>query len=397
MHGFRLPIAVFAVLALVAACTTTEPEALASTPEPTSTTTTSLTTTTTTLAPAPPMTVSGVPPTLRRLVTSIYEHAAGIGGSTVDDRYLPEEGVAAGMAGRTAIGGTARLGDVEIALIGAGDDLIAAVDDGTGWKVIATDLPTLGHRDLGYTSAVVAAVGSDARPGEDPLRARADSLHLIGFDGRVGTFDVVGIPRDSWVGIPGRGSGKITSSLAFGGPDTLRSTLEGLTGYPLDGIVITGFEGLQEALGNVLGGIQITLESPVSDSAAGASFSAGEQYMNGPQALAFARTRKSLPGGDLDRQRNGGLVLIASAFTARHRPVEATPKLLAAAASWGWTDLDPVTVLRLAVTLRVAQLIETQNEVLPGVPGTRNSSSTIELLPGAAAILSDLHDGSLEP
>lgn len=394
MNGFRLPIAVLAVLVVVAACTTTEPEALASTPEPTSTTTTAVTTTTT--APAPPMTVSGIPAPLAQLVASIYEHAAGIGESPVDHRYLPQAGIAVGMAGRTAVGGVASLGDIEIALIGAGDDLIAAVDPGSGWEVVATNLPSLEHRDLGYTSAVVAVVGSDARPGEDPLRARADSLHLVGFDGLAGTFDLVGIPRDSWVSIPGRGQGKITSSLALGGSDVLRATLETLTGYPLDGMAITGFEGFQEALGNVLGGIQITLDAPVSDKAAGASFSAGEQYMNGPQALAFARTRKSLARGDIDRQRNGGLVLIASAFTARHRPVEATPELLSAASSWGWTDLDPVTVLRLAVTLRIAPLIETQNEVLPGMPGDRNGSSTIELLPGASIILADLEDGSLD-
>jgi len=198
------------------------------------------------------------------------------------------------------------------------------------------------------------------------------------------------------VSIPGRGHGKITSSLAVGGPDTLRATIETLTGYPLDGMAVTGFEGFQEALGNVLGGIQITLDAAVSDSAAGAAFSAGEQYMNGPQALAFARARKSLPRGDLDRQRNGGLVLMASAFTARHRPVEPTPDLLAAAATWGWTDLDPVTMLRLAITLRVAPLIEAQNEVLPGVPRDRNGSSTIDLLSEASTILTDLEDGSLE-
>lgn len=395
MKGFRLPIAVLTVLVLIAACTTTEPEALASTPEPTSTTTTTVTTTTTT-APAPPMTVSGVPAPLAGLVASIYDHAAGVGESPVDDRYLPEAGIAVGMAGRTAVGGVASVGDIEIALVESGDDLIAAVDPGSGWEIVATDLPTLGHRDLGYSSAVIAAVGSDARPGEEPLRARADSLHLIGFDGRTGTFDVVGIPRDSWVSIPGHGRGKITSSLAFGGPDTLRATIETLTGYPLDGMAITGFEGFQEALGNVLGGIQITLDAPVSDSAAGAVFSAGDQYMNGPQALAFARARKSLARGDIDRQRNGGLVLIASAFTARHRPVETLPELLASAASWGWTDLDPVMMLRLAVTLRVAPLIETQNEVLPGVPGDRNGSSTIELLPDAGTILADLADGSLD-
>jgi LCP family protein required for cell wall assembly len=344
---------------------------------------------------APPISVQGVPDELAELVMSIYAHAAGVGGSEVEPRFLPVAGIAEGMAGRTAIGGTAVIDRTGIGLVRAGDDLIAAVDDGSGWRIVAVDLPTLDHRNLGYTSAVIVAVGSDARPGQDPLRSRADSLHLIGFDGVDGTFDIVGIPRDSWVTIPGHSTGKVTESLARGGPDTLIATLETLAGYSLDGTLITGFEGFQEALGNVLGGIQITLDAPMSDSAAGADFPPGEQYMNGPQALAFARARKSLAKGDVDRQRNGGLVILAAATTARFRPMEDVPSMLADAASWAWTDLSAAQILQLAVTSMVSPILEVRNEVLPGVPGNRSGASTIELAPGAALLLNDLADGSL--
>ncbi|MFP5330876.1 MAG: LCP family protein [Acidimicrobiia bacterium] len=393
MSGLRLAAAFLLVVSLVAACSTTEPEAVASIPATPSTTTS---TTTTTTASAPPMTVTGVPAELARLVASVYEHAADVGDSPVDAALLPVRGIGRGMAGRTAVGGTGRLGDVDIAFVGAGPDLIAAVDDGTGWRVVAVDLPSLDHRNLGFESAVVAVVGSDARPGEDPLRARADSLHLIGFDGVRASFDIVGIPRDSWVSVPGHGFAKITSSLALGGPSTLRATLEGLAGYPLNGMAIAGFEGFQEALGNVLGGVQITLDAPITDAAAGADFPAGDQYMNGPDALAFARARKSLVLGDIDRQRNGGSILIAAAFTARHRPVEDTARLLAGAAEWGWTDLDPTLLVRLAATVRTAPPLTARNEVLAGVPGERGASSTIELTPAAHAMLADLADGSLD-
>jgi polyisoprenyl-teichoic acid--peptidoglycan teichoic acid transferase len=341
------------------------------------------------------MAVAGVPAALAGLVESIFEHAAGVGESSVEERYLPERGVAEGMAGRTAVGAVAELVGVDIAVVAAGPDLIAAVDDGSGWRVVAVDLPSLEHRDLGYESAVISVVGSDARKGEDPLRSRADSLHLVGFDGVAGTFDIVGIPRDSWVETPGWGYGKINGTLANGGPARLGETLEALAGYPLDGMLLTGFEGFQEALGNVLGGIQITLESPMRDSASGANFQPGEQYMNGPQALAFARTRKTLPRGDLDRQRNGGLVLIAAAATARAREATLIPNLIAEAAEWAYSDLDPVLTLRLAVTARVAPVFATSNVVLPGVPGERGGASTIELHAGARAILEDLADGAL--
>lgn len=395
METFRRPLALFVALLVAAAACTSQPEAAPAEPEPLTTTSAVTTTSTTAASTAPPITVSGVPEDLAALVMSIYEHAAGVGESTVDAAYLPQRGIAEGMAGRTAAGGVAELGGAGIALIGAGADLLAALDDGDGWRVVAVDLPSLDHRELGYTSAVIAAVGSDARPGEDATRARADSLHLIGFDGKAGTFDIVGIPRDSWVAIPGRSAGKINSALATGGPESMIAALEALTGYPLDGMLLTGFEGFQEALGNVLGGIQITVDAPMSDSASGASFDAGEQYMNGPQALAFARTRKSLRLGDIDRQRNGGLVLLAAAATARFRPPEGLPQMLSEAASWAWTDLEPETILRLTMTSLVAPIAAAGNEVLPGIPGERTGSSTIELTWGARELLTDLADGSL--
>jgi polyisoprenyl-teichoic acid--peptidoglycan teichoic acid transferase len=396
--AFRRSSVVFVALLVAAAACTPEPEAAPAEPEPTTTTTTTLATTTTTTAapPAPPMTVTGVPDELARLVESMYEHAAGTGESDVDPRYLPEAGIAEGMAGRDALGGVSERNGVEVALIQAGPDLIAAVDDGGGWRVVAADLPTLDHRDLGYTSAVIAAIGSDARPGEDALRSRADSLHLIGFDGVAGTFDIVGIPRDSWVSIPGRGAGKINSALSLGGPETMIATLEALIGYPLDGTLITGFVGFQEAVGNVLGGIQVAVEAPMRDAASGADFQAGEQYMNGPQALAFARTRKTLRRGDFDRQYNGGLVLIAAAFTARHRPIEDAPRLVTEALEWAWTDMAPETVLRLIVTSLVAPLVDVRNEVADGVARDRSGVSLVELTGRAGLLFDDLADGSID-
>lgn len=397
MSPIARSLAALVALIVVAAACTSDPVAAPAEPAPSvpSTVATTVPTTTTTTAAPPPMVVSGVPSELADLVESIYEHAAGTGDSPLEERYLPAPGVAEGMVGRTGAGATAELAGSAIAVVAAGPDLIAAVDDGMGWRVVAVDLPSLDHRDLGYESAVIAVVGSDARPGEEPTTARADSLHLVGFDGVAGTFDIVGIPRDSWVGIPGKGSGKINSALAWGGPAGLTDTLEALAGYPLDGMLLTGFVGFQEAIGNVLGGIRINLDSPMRDSASGAQFAAGEQFMNGPQALSFARTRKTLRLGDLDRQRNGGLVLIAAAATVRAREATLAPALMAQAAEWGYTDLDPEMMLRLAVTARAAPLLDVTNVVLPGVGGNRGGASTIELTSGARPILADLADGSL--
>ena len=49
-------------------------------------------------------------------------------------------------------------------------------------------------------------------------RDRGDALQLVGMNSRTGAATAIGIPRDSWVDIPGYGSNKINAALYFGGP-----------------------------------------------------------------------------------------------------------------------------------------------------------------------------------
>jgi len=62
-------------------------------------------------------------------------------------------------------------------------------------------------------------------------------------------------------------------------------------------VTLAGFYDLASALG----GVQVCLNHPVNDSYSGADFPAGQQTLNGAQALAFVRQRHGLTNGDLDR------------------------------------------------------------------------------------------------
>ena len=155
----------------------------------------------------------------------------------------------------------------------------------------------------------------------------------------MGHGGVLGIPRDSWVRIAGGGMSKINASLSTGGPAVMLQTVADVTGLNLDGYVLTGFTGFQEMVGNVLGGVDIDLPLPVADSSAGADLDAGPQYLNGPDALALARARKSLAGGDLTRQFNGGLLLLAALSSAQAYGPLHLPTLISESAQWMITDL----------------------------------------------------------
>ena len=63
----------------------------------------------------------------------------------------------------------------------------------------------------------ILALGSDARPGQPVLSSRADAIQLVGINAETGHATIIGIPRDSYVDIPGYGRNKINAAMVYGG------------------------------------------------------------------------------------------------------------------------------------------------------------------------------------
>lgn len=118
---------------------------------------------------------------------------------------------------------------------------------------------------------------------------RTDVLMVLQISGDRSSVNLMSIPRDSWVNIPGIGNAKINAAFSHGGPTLAIATVEQLTGIPIDHIAIVDFTSFSK-LTDAVGGVDITSE-------------AGTHHYNGEQALEFVRERKGLPGGDFDRVR----------------------------------------------------------------------------------------------
>ncbi len=130
---------------------------------------------------------------------------------------------------------------------------------------------------------------------------RTDAIMLIHISGDRKTIDVMSIPRDSWVSIPGHGKNKINAAYSFGGPSLYIETIEQVTGIRIDHLAFIDWDGFK-ALTDAVGGIDLTFDKAVKG-ASGSSFGPGKVHLNGTQALDYVRERKSLPGGDFDRQK----------------------------------------------------------------------------------------------
>ncbi|HEY1118653.1 MAG TPA: LCP family protein [Acidimicrobiales bacterium] len=155
----------------------------------------------------------------------------------------------------------------------------------------------------------ILAVGSDARPGEDMTRTRGDALQLVGMNTRTGAATAIGIPRDSWVPIPGHGSDKINAALYFGGPQVLGEAVGNLVGIQPDYVFITRFKFFQALIGDI-GGIEVRNPRAFSDPyLKPAGFEAGKIRLGGYDAMVFSRIRYNLPSGDFDRSANQQRVL----------------------------------------------------------------------------------------
>jgi LCP family protein required for cell wall assembly len=153
-------------------------------------------------------------------------------------------------------------------------------------------------------------VGSDSRVGLSV--ADQKRLHTGSTEGQrtdtimimhvplIGTPTLVSIPRDSWVGIPGYGQGKINSAFAYGGPELLVTTVEQATGLHIDNYVEIGFAGVANTT-DALGGVKLCPDRRYNDVNSGLKVKKGCQTMNGKQSLAYVRMRYADPRGDLGR------------------------------------------------------------------------------------------------
>lgn len=153
----------------------------------------------------------------------------------------------------------------------------------------------------------ILALGSDARPGEPVLGSRADAIQLVGVNTRTGAATAIGIPRDSYVDIPGYGRNKINSSMLFGGPQLMADSVAGMVGIRPDYVFTTGFIGFRVMI-QAIGGITVNSRYAFYDVVK--DYKVGRNRLNGMQAMIFARIRKPLPGGDFDRSANQQRTLV---------------------------------------------------------------------------------------
>jgi LCP family protein required for cell wall assembly len=244
----------------------------------------------------------------------------------------------------------------------------------------------------------ILVLGADARPGEQIERTRADSIHLVGINPAKGKATIVGFPRDSYVPIPGFGTNKINAAMPMGGPDLVVQTVEALTGVTIDYWALTWFEGFQ-AMVNDVGGLNVNVPFDVFDTYAHAQITAGQQVLDGRNALALARARHALPTGDFGRSENQGRLMVAALAQFRREFTKDPGRLLVwigALLRNAQTDVPLDELMTLAFTGTTLNPKRIANIVIPGSNALVGDTSVVTLDQAALeAISRDLANDGL--
>jgi len=233
--------------------------------------------------------------------------------------------------------------------------------------------------DLSPDVVWILAVGSDARPGEDMTHSRGDALQLIGMNTKTGAASAIGVPRDSWVDIPGHGHNKINASLYFGGPKLLGQTVGNLVGIQPDYVFVTRFPYFI-AMVRQIGGIDVQNPRAFSDTyLKPQGFKAGRIHLTGYDAMAFSRIRHDLPRGDFDRSANQQRVL--RGIQARVRAQASSPGFMergvVSVMQHLYTDLGPAELFRLAQAMAQVEPSKITSCVVQGGIGDIGGASVV--------------------
>ena len=172
-----------------------------------------------------------------------------------------------------------------------------------------------------YKPVTVVLMGSDTREGKgnggfgnatEIGGERSDTTIVMHISGDRKSAIGVSIPRDTTITLPtckkdgkkvGGYSGRFNQAIELGGPGCTIKAVEEMSGLDINNFMLVDFRGFKRIV-DAIGGVEICLKEPVDDPLSGLKLDAGKHVVEGEEALAFVRARKTLgDGSDTSRIR----------------------------------------------------------------------------------------------
>lgn len=209
----------------------------------------------------------------------------------------------------------------------------------------------------------ILLLGTDGR--EKELAYRSDCMMIATIDANNKNIKLTSLARDTYVDIPGKGKGKLNAAYFWGKEDLLFQTIEENFDLKLDNFIQVDFDDLMNII-FILGGVEVDVNEReleiVNDyivpSYEQCTYSnkgemklltkTGKQTINGYQAIAYTRIRKTDSAINRDeRQRE---VMLAVINKVKNMKFSEYPHLLNTILPYVSTNLSASDILNIAFT-----------------------------------------------
>jgi len=225
----------------------------------------------------------------------------------------------------------------------------------------------------------ILVAGLDGSEGQ----TRTDSIIVAHINLKEKYANLVSIPRDSRVEIPGYGKyDKINSAFSRGGPELTVKALENFLGAPIDFYFIVRIEAAMKLV-DALGGVDIDVEKNMHyhDRAQNLyiDLNKGYQHLDGRSAIGYARFRHDATGdfGRIGRQQKVIAALakkVTSFEIIKHIPA-LTSELVKNKLAFSNLTMTDGMILSKAYNDQLRRNLKTY--ILPGVPETISGISYV--------------------
>lgn len=209
----------------------------------------------------------------------------------------------------------------------------------------------------------ILLIGVDRRQANEP--SRSDTIILAVLDPQKPGVDLLSIPRDTRVKIPGHGYDKINAAHAYGGPELLMDTINDFLGTHVDKYVEVDFQGFARII-DILGGVDIDVDKRMYYPEEGINLRPGFQHLNGHDALGYVRYRFD-PEGDITRiGRQQKFLKALVDQTLKLGTIPKIPKLINEISKEVTTNLSIKEMLSLALSMKDLNGSAVNAHTLPG-------------------------------
>ncbi|MDF2569092.1 MAG: tagU [Sporomusa sp.] len=218
----------------------------------------------------------------------------------------------------------------------------------------------------------ILLLGVDDKDHENPydLARRSDTMMVASISPQEGTVNLLSLPRDTKVTIPGRkGYDKLNHAYAYGGAELTRSTVEQFLHIPINYYVVIDWQAFIKVI-DILGGVDLYVEHDMNYEDPYANLdihiNKGYQHLDGEKAGQYVRFRSD-ELGDIGRvQRQQRFLKALAKEMMQVGTILKVPALVNTLNQYVETDMSAMTMVKVANSLKSFSSSNLNTEMLPG-------------------------------